>query len=126
MKSASLPTSFRSMAHACAATNVKTTPEIMTTYPEFAVDLERRREIVNRVCDRAKRLSDRGKLTGKDEDEIAEQLYGSSFLWLLWLWKYRALIWQVIRLLAELANRSRYLKTLPSGIVIDTRPVDPQ
>lgn len=95
------------MAHACAATNVQTTPELMMSEPEFVADLERRRELVNRVCDRAKRLSDRRKLTGKDADQIAEQLYGSAVIWLFWLWRYRALIWQVIRLLATLAHKNR-------------------
>ncbi len=107
MKPAILPPSFRSMAHACAATNVQVTEQMQATEIEYIADLELRRELVNKVCDRAKRLSDRRKLTGKDADEIAEQLYGSSILWLLWLWQYRALIWQVIRLLAELAHRTR-------------------
>lgn len=107
MTPATLPPSFRSMAHACAATNILATAEMQKRDVRFFEDLERRREIVNKVCDRAKRLSDKKKLTGKDADEIAEQLYGSSFLWLWVLWKYRALIWQVIRLLAELAQQSR-------------------
>jgi len=95
------------MAHACTATNVLVTASMQKREARYVKKLERRREIVNRVCDRAKRLSDDGKLTGKDADEIADQIYGSSLLWLLWLWEYRALIWQAIRLLAELAHQSR-------------------
>lgn len=116
MTNATLPPSFRSMAHACAATNVQTTPELMTSDPYFVSDLEHRREIVNKVCDRAKRLSDKGRLTGKTPDDIANQVYGSSFLWLWVLWRYRALIWQVIRLLAELAHKHRQeVGSRPSG-----------
>lgn len=107
MTAATLPPSFRSMAHACAATNVQTTPELMTSDPYFCAELETRRELVNRVCDRARRLSDRRKLTGRDPDQLANQLYGSSVIWLFWLWRYRALIWQVIRLLATLAHKNR-------------------
>jgi hypothetical protein len=95
------------MAHACTATNVLVTTSMQKREARYVRKLERRREIVNRVCDRAKTLSDGEKLTGKDADEIANQIYGSSFIWLLWLWQYRALIWQAIRLLAELAHQSR-------------------
>jgi hypothetical protein len=107
MNPATLPPSFRSMAHACTATNVLVTSSMERREARYVKKLERRREIVNRVCDRAKKLSDEGKLTGKDADAIADQIYGSSWLWLWVLWEYRALIWQAIRLLAELAQQSR-------------------
>lgn len=106
MKPATLPPSFRSVAHACAATDLPHSALDGIDQEQLAA-LEMRRELVNRVCDRAKRLSDRQKLTGRNADEIADQIYGSSLIWLFWLWQYRSLIWQVIRVLAELANRER-------------------
>lgn len=99
---ATLPPNFRPLAHASANTNV---PGVLCGLTDPAQ--ERRRECVNKVCDRALELSQRGKLTGETEEQIANQIYGSAVIWIFWIWQYRALIWQVIRLLAQLAHRNR-------------------
>ena len=100
MKSATLPASARAMAHASTGTQ---TDLACSSTPM----LTERRGVVDKVCDRAERLSRRGKLTGQTEDELADQIYGSTVLWLWMIWRYRAVIWQVIRLLAALAHRHR-------------------
>jgi hypothetical protein len=100
MKSAKLPQSARSMAHASVGTQHDFT---FGSTPMLA----ERRQLVDRICDRAERLSRRGKLTGQTEDDLANQIYGSTFMWLWVVWRYRAVIWQVVRLLAALAHRNR-------------------
>lgn len=103
MTSATLPEHFRVMAHAAAGTIWTASGD---TVP-VALQERRRIRVVNQVCDRAARLSQAGKLTGRTPDQLAEQIYGSSLLWIGLLWQYRALIWQIVRLLAELAFRER-------------------
>lgn len=103
MTAATLPRHFRVTAHAAAGT-VQT---VAGDTQAQTLEARRRVRVVNQVCNRAARLSDSGKLTGRTADELAEQIYGNTFIWIGLLWQYRALIWQVIRLLAELAFRER-------------------
>lgn len=85
-----LPDGFRTMVEAKGATASGTFDE-------------RRAKAIARVCDRAQRMSDAGELYGETSDEIAERIYGSVWLWLT-LWRYRAVIWWAIRLIAAIAN----------------------
>lgn len=76
---------------------------------------ERREAAIAKVCDRAQKLSDGDALIGETTDEIAEKIYGSVFLWLT-LWRYRAVIWWAIRLIAAIANSKQNDETAAEEI----------
>lgn len=108
---ARLPPNFRPLAHSAVGTNV---PGVLCGLTDPAQ--EQRRELVNKICDRASAMSQKGQLTGSTEEAISNQIYGSAVIWIFWIWKYRALIWQVIRLLAQLAHKNRQTDTHGEGL----------
>jgi hypothetical protein len=69
-------------------------------------DSANRLEVTERVLARAKRLSHKRQLTGSTVEQLQNQVYGSPLLWIT-LWRYRSLIWFVVKLVAQLAFRLR-------------------
>lgn len=97
---------------------------VFTTGPNATKEDPRRQDVVHKCCKRAKALERAGKLRGETVDEVANAIYGSSLFW-LFLWKYRALIWHAIRLLAQLAlkeREDRKVKTFAGSAVMFPNP----
>ena len=69
-------------------------------------DAHDRLEVTERVLARAKRISHKRQLTGDTVDHLQKQIYGGPLLWIT-LWRYRSLIWFVVKLVAQLAFRLR-------------------
>ena len=69
-------------------------------------DAADRLEVTERVLARAKRISHKRQLTGSTVEQLQKQIYGGPLLWIT-LWRYRSLIWFVVKLVAQLAYRHR-------------------
>lgn len=86
-----LPENFRDIAHKSA----------LRTTCKAGCPVDASVALVDRICDRAQRLSDAGLLVGDSPTAVANVIYGGWWLW-MFVWSNRALLWQIINLLASL------------------------
>ena len=91
MPALKLPDNFRDIAHRSALRTTATVGKSLLS------DIG----LVDRVCDRAQRLSDAGLLVGNTPAAVADVIYGGWWIW-MFVWTNRALLWQIINLLASL------------------------
>lgn len=91
MQALKLPENFRDIAHASA----------LRTTCKVGCPVDASVALVDCICDRAKRLSDAGLLVGDTPTAVANVIYGGWWLW-MFVWTNRALLWQIINLLASL------------------------
>lgn len=96
MQALKLPDNFRDIAHK-SALRTMLGPGTGAVLP-----IDKHAALVDRICDRAERLSDAGLLVGDTPAAVANVIYGGWWLW-MFVWTNRALLWQIINLLASLA-----------------------
>ena len=90
-----LPDNFRDIAHK-SALRTMLGPGTGSVLP-----IDKHVALVDRICDRAERLSNAGLLVGDTPEAVADVIYGGWWLW-MFVWTNRALLWQIINLLASL------------------------
>jgi hypothetical protein len=95
MQALRLPDNFRDIAHASALRTMLGPGHGVVSRIDGHIAL------VDRICDRAQRLSDAGLLFGDSPTAVADVIYGGWWLW-VFVWNNRALLWQIINLLASL------------------------
>mgnify|MGYP003435781958 CR=1 FL=1 len=120
MPALKLPENFRDIAHASALRTLlgPGSSQFSHVPPMSGSPLARNVALVDRICDRAERLSKAGLLVGDSPTAVANVIYGGWWLW-MFVWTNRALLWQIINLLASLvfqvAKDGRVVHTTVAG-----------
>ncbi len=98
-----LPDNFRDIAHRSALRTLlgPGSSQFSNVTPMLGSPLANNVALVDRICDRAQRLSEAGLLVGDSPTAVANVIYGGWWLW-MFVWTNRALLWQIINLLASL------------------------
>ena len=90
-----LPDNFRDIAHKSALRT------LLGPGTGVVLPIDQHVKLVDRICDRAERLSNAGLLVGDTPAAVADVIYGGWWVW-MFVWTNRALLWQIINLLASL------------------------
>ena len=95
MPALKLPENFRDIAHKSALRT------LLGPGTGAVLPIDQHVKLVDRICDRAERLSNAGLLVGDTPAAVADVIYGGWWVW-MFVWTNRALLWQIINLLASL------------------------